>query len=74
MRRAPQTRRVPAAGARVHAGDREIGRVTSAVRSFALMKPIALAYLHRDFTEPGHRVTMDGAEAVVTALPFVPSS
>jgi folate-binding protein YgfZ len=65
--------RVPSAGARVHAGDREIGRVTSAVRSVALMKPIALAYLHRDFTEPGHRVRVDGDEAVVTALPFVRS-
>jgi folate-binding protein YgfZ len=63
--------RVPAAGARVHAGDREIGRVTSAVRSVALMTPIALAYLHRDFTEPGHRVAVGGDEAVVTTLPFV---
>lgn len=63
--------RIPAAGAPIHAGDRDVGRVTSAVRSVALMKPIALAYLHRDFTEPGHRVTVDGEEAVVTALPFV---
>ena len=63
--------RVPSAAAGVRAGDREIGRVTSAVRSVALMKPIALADLHRDFTAPGHRVTVDGDEAVVTALPFV---
>jgi folate-binding Fe-S cluster repair protein YgfZ len=65
--------RVPSAGAGVRAGDREIGRVTSAVRSVALMKPIALAYVHRDFTVPGHRVTVDGDEGVVTALPFVKS-
>jgi aminomethyltransferase len=63
--------RIPAAGARISAGDREVGRVTSAVRSIALMKPIALAYLHRDFTEPGHRVSVDGDQGVVTALPFV---
>jgi folate-binding protein YgfZ len=63
--------RVPAGGSPVHAGDREVGRVTSAVRSVALKKPIALAYLHRDFTDPGHRVTVDGADAMVTALPFV---
>jgi len=63
---------VPAREAVVHQGDREIGRITSAVRSVALNRPIALAYVHRDFTEPGTHVTVEGAGAVVTALPFVP--
>jgi folate-binding protein YgfZ len=61
----------PAAGAIVRAGDREIGHVTSAAYSPALDRPIALAYLHRDFLAPGTRVSVDGASAEVRALPFV---
>ncbi len=63
--------RVPAPGAPALADGREVGHVTSAVLSPALARPIALAYLHRDFTEPGARVTVDGSNASVTALPFV---
>jgi len=44
------------------------------VWSPALARPIALGYLHRDFVEPGTHVSVNGAEAVVTALPLVPSS
>ncbi len=62
---------VPQAGATVQHDGREIGRVTSAAWSHALRHPIALAYLHRDFTEPGSRVVVNGAPAEVTALPFV---
>jgi tRNA-modifying protein YgfZ len=62
---------VPPAGARVLSGDREIGRVTSAIRSPALGRPIALGYVHRDFVEPATQVAVDGAPAVVTGLPFV---
>jgi folate-binding protein YgfZ len=63
--------RVPASGAPALADGREVGHVTSAVLSPALARPIALAYLHRDFTEPGARLTVDGSNAIVTALPFV---
>ena len=63
---------VPARGAAVTSGDREIGVVTSAVQSVALGRPVALAYVQRDFVEPGTAVTVGGANAVVTALPFVP--
>ena len=62
---------VPPAGAAVRAGDREIGQVTSSARSPAAKQPIALAYLHRDFLTPGTAVSVDGAAAVVTELPFV---
>jgi folate-binding protein YgfZ len=66
---------VPAAGDRLFAGDRDIGAVTSATRSLALDRPIALGYVHRDFTEPGTEVAIDHAAArlpsVVTRLPFV---
>jgi len=62
---------VPPAGARIRAGDREIGEVTSSTRSPALQAPIALGYVHRDFVEPGTKVTVDAAEGEVVALPFV---
>jgi folate-binding protein YgfZ len=62
---------VPAAGTAVTSGDREIGRVTSAVWSPSLARPIALAYVHRDFVEPGTSVRAGSADAVVAALPFV---
>jgi len=61
----------PAPGAKIRAGDREIGDVTSSTISPALRKPIALGYVHRDFVEPGTKVSVDGAGGEVTALPFV---
>lgn len=64
--------RVPAPGAAIRAGDREVGYVTSSALSPALKRPIALGYVHRDFVDPGTTVTVEGATAVVTALPFVP--
>ena len=62
---------VPPAGARIRAGDREIGEVTSSTRSPALQAPIALGYVHRDFVEPGTKVAVDGAAAEVVTVPFV---
>jgi len=41
-------------GMRLEAGGREIGSLTSAVDSPRLRRPIALGYVHRDFSEPGH--------------------
>ena len=61
---------VPPSGSGVTAGEQQIGRVTSAVQSVALGRPIALAYVRRDFVEPGTAVSVNGAKAVVTALPF----
>jgi folate-binding protein YgfZ len=67
---------IPEPGDRLFAGDRDAGRVTSAVRSPALGRPIALGYLHRDFVEPGTRVSVARGDrrldAMVAALPFVP--
>jgi folate-binding protein YgfZ len=63
---------VPEAGAAIRGGDRDVGNVTSAVLSPALKRPIALAYVHRDFIEPGTTVTVGDQSATVTALPFVP--
>ncbi len=44
---------VPAHGAAIRSGDREIGTVTSAALSPALGRPIAMGYVHRDFVEAG---------------------
>jgi tRNA-modifying protein YgfZ len=62
---------VPPHGTAVHAADREVGTVTSAVWSSALGHVIALAYLHRDFTTPGTAVRINQSAATVAALPFV---
>ena len=61
----------PPAGALVRAGDKDVGHVTSSAMSPALERPIALAYLHRDFLTPGTAVSVDGVSAVVAELPFV---
>ena len=65
---------VPSRGARVVAGDTEIGHVTSAAWSFGLERPIALAFVRRQHAEPGTAVGVvtDGvtAPARVSALPF----
>jgi len=66
--------RVPEAGATIRTGDREIGHVTSSAASPALKRPIALAYVHRDFLEPGTTVTIGDQSATVTTLPFVARS
>ena len=62
----------PQRGAKIAAGDREVGFVTSAARSIALERPIALGYVHRDFLQPGTTVGIDGSLATITSLPFVP--
>jgi tRNA-modifying protein YgfZ len=67
----------PKAGDGVRAADREIGRITSAVWSPALERPIALGFVHRDFVAPGTavEVTTTGGQAAATVakLPFVAS-
>lgn len=62
---------VPAPGAVVRSGDREVGVVTSAALSPALGHAIALGYVHRDYVSAGTPVSVDGLPAVVAALPFV---
>jgi tRNA-modifying protein YgfZ len=56
---------VPAHGASVQSGGREIGRVTSAVFSPRLDRVVALAYVHREFTSAGTQVSVDDARAGV---------
>ncbi|MFZ5877586.1 MAG: YgfZ/GcvT domain-containing protein [Nitrospirota bacterium] len=68
------------AGTRIiDAGDehKDVGYVTSSVRSPALGRVIALGYVHRSLEAPGTRVAL-GAEsrirATVVPLPFVPTT
>jgi len=67
---------LPPAGARVLADAREVGYVTSAVRSEALRAVIALAMIQIKHAPLGERVDvdMDGVRttATVSALPFSP--
>ena len=61
----------PPAGAVVQADGRDVGQVTSSAISPALNRPIALAYVHRDFIAAGTGVSVNGERAVIAALPFV---
>ena len=65
---------VPDPGDPLIGEDRSIGRVTSVAASPRLRCPIALGYVHRDYTEPGSAVTIGHGDekipAVVHSLPF----
>lgn len=66
--------RVPAPGAIVRIGDRDVGRITSAVVSPALGRGLALGFLRREHWDPGTEVEVAGLDgllrAEVSALPF----
>ena len=68
---------VPPADAAILAGERTVGTLTSAVRSAALGRAIALGYVRREFWEPGTKLRIvagqHGLDAEVVALPFVSS-
>src|SRR5499433_2774478 len=67
-------RDVPAPGAEVVADDAAVGKVTSAVWSLGLERPIGLAFVRRQHAEPGTHVAVRLAggtvAAAVSALPF----
>jgi glycine cleavage system T protein len=61
----------PAPGEKLRSDEKEIGEVTSSCVSPTLGKTIAMAYLRREVTEPGTKLTLtSGAEAEVASLPF----
>ncbi len=62
----PPDAAVPTHDDPIRAGEKEIGRVTSATSSPVLQRPIALGYVHRDFVTPGTLVQLSAAEAEVT--------
>jgi folate-binding protein YgfZ len=69
---------LPARGSRILGDGKAIGRITTAVHSPAVGGPIALAFMRREWSEPGRSVTVEAegeqapAESVV--LPFVPAT
>jgi folate-binding protein YgfZ len=58
---------VPAGGDLLRAGDRDAGRVTSAVWSPRAGGPIALAMVHRDFVSPGTELSIQRGDQTLTA-------
>jgi len=68
----PANAQVPARDAKIRAGEKDIGRVTSATFSPSLTRPAALGYVHRDFVAPGTVVSIEASgDATVAALPFL---
>lgn len=69
---------VPQKGAKLFSGDREVGWISSAVKSPQFGKVIALGFPLRDFSKPGTELTVDvegnRLPATVQALPlYTPS-
>jgi len=67
--------RVPSHGDPIVAVDTDVGRVTSAVLSLALGKPVALGYVRREHFEPGSALSVRIGDTLVSArvaeLPFL---
>jgi folate-binding protein YgfZ len=65
---------VPAHGAKLYSGDREVGWLSSAVRSPQLNKVIAFGFPLRDFSKPGTELAVEFESgrhpATVQLLPF----
>ncbi len=69
---------IPARGARIAVDGKDVGWITSAVRSPALGSVVALGYVRREHLAPGEAVSVlaeDGARSArVAALPLVESA
>ncbi|MGZ8385205.1 MAG: CAF17-like 4Fe-4S cluster assembly/insertion protein YgfZ [Nitrospira sp.] len=65
---------VPSHGTKLYSGDREVGWISSAVRSPQLNKTIAFGFPLRDFSKPGTELTVEfeGGRhpATIQTLPF----
>lgn len=67
---------LPPAGAQIQKDGKKVGRITTALGSLRLQRPVALGYLRRELQEPGTRVQAAAEdrtlELEVAPLPFVP--
>jgi len=59
-----------APGAKIVAGDKEVGEITSAGFVQAAEKTVALGYIRREVGVPGREVTIGSAKATVVQLPL----
>jgi aminomethyltransferase len=59
---------VPSQGTAIMAGGKEVGRVTSAVMSLELGKPVVMGYLRRELAQVGSRVQIQEHQAEVIKL------
>jgi len=61
-------------GTVIYSDDKEIGKITSAVFSHTLERPVALGYVHRDYVAPGTKLSIvhqgESIPAEVSSLPF----
>jgi folate-binding protein YgfZ len=65
---------LPAPGAKIVAGGKEVGEVTSTALlplQAGKRRPVALGYVRREVATPGFNVAIGASEAVIAALPFV---
>lgn len=62
---------LPAAGTKLHSNGKEVGKITTAVLSPTLGRPIALGYVRREHLRAGNRLTLEGGgTAEVAELPL----
>jgi aminomethyltransferase len=64
---------LPARGEKLFHGDKEVGYITSAVRSPAWQRNLALGYVRRECNGPGTELELGaprGGKVIVAALPF----
>jgi folate-binding protein YgfZ len=61
---------IPAAKTPLKVGDAEVGFVTRAAFSYALERPIGMAYVRREHNSLGSKLTWSGGDAEVIALPI----
>jgi folate-binding protein YgfZ len=64
---------LPEPGAKLFAGEKDAGWLTSAAFSPRKGCAVGLGYLRREFREPGSRVRADGREGEVISLPIPPA-
>jgi len=64
---------IPTAKTPLKVGGAEVGFVTRAAFSYALERPIGMAYVRREHNSVGSKLSWAGGEAEVIALPIEPS-
>ncbi len=56
---------MPSPADKVFSGSQEVGEITSAADSPKAGAPMAMAYIHRDYTAAGTELLVNGSKAIV---------